>query len=126
MYERKSQRLLSRKLFYQRVLKNILLALFIFFLCMIIGVAGFCLTAKASWIDAFHNSAMLLSGMGPVLQNYPTVAVFFILCIIWRHCIHYKYWGYTCTHNASNFSSPAFGRRCNLLKLFSSLLSECC
>ena len=73
MYERKSQRLLSRKLFYQRVLKNILLALFIFFLCMIIGVAGFCLTAKASWIDAFHNSAMLLSGMVPVLQNYPTV-----------------------------------------------------
>ena len=73
MYERKSQRLLPKKLFYQRVLKNILLACFIFFLCMIIGVAGFCLTAKASWIDAFHNSALLLSGMGPVLQNYPTV-----------------------------------------------------
>lgn len=39
---------------------------------MIIGVAGFCLTANASWIDAFHNSAMLLSGMGPVLPEYPT------------------------------------------------------
>lgn len=73
MYEHKSERLLPKNLFYQRVLKNILLACFIFFLCMIIGVVGFCLTAKASWIDAFHNSAMLLSGMGPVLQNYPTV-----------------------------------------------------
>jgi hypothetical protein len=73
MYEHKSQRLLPRKLFYKRVLKNILLTCIIFFLCMIMGVTGFCLTANASWIDAFHNSAMLLSGMGPVLQDYPTV-----------------------------------------------------
>lgn len=73
MYEHKSQRLLPRKLFYQRVLKNILLALLILLIWMGIGVVGFCLTAGASWIDAFHNSAMLLSGMGPVLQDYPTV-----------------------------------------------------
>jgi ABC-type phosphate transport system permease subunit len=73
MYEHKSQRLLPLRLFYRRVLKNILLALFIFFISMIIGVVGFCLTADSSWIDAFHNSAMLLSGMGPVLQSYPTV-----------------------------------------------------
>jgi ABC-type phosphate transport system permease subunit len=73
MYEHKSQRLLPLKLFYQRVLKNILLATFILFICMVIGVVGFCVTANASWIDAFHNSAMLLSGMGPVLQDYPTV-----------------------------------------------------
>lgn len=72
MYERKSQHLLPIRQFYQRVVKNILLALFIFFICMVIGVVGFCLTAGASWIDAFHNSAMLLSGMGPVLPNYPT------------------------------------------------------
>ena len=44
----------------------------ILFISMVIGVAGFCLTAGASPIDSFHNSAMLLSGMGPVLQNYPT------------------------------------------------------
>lgn len=72
MYEHRKQRLLPLREFYQRVLKNVLLAFFILFLCMIIGVIGFCLTAKASWIDAFHNSAMLLSGMGPVLQDYPT------------------------------------------------------
>lgn len=72
MYERKSQRVLPKKLFYKRVLKNVLLATFILFISMIIGVAGFCLTADATWIDAFHNSAMLLSGMGPVLQEYPS------------------------------------------------------
>jgi ABC-type phosphate transport system permease subunit len=72
MYEHKSQRLLPIRQFYQRVLKNILLSMFIFLICMVIGVVGFCLTANVSWIDAFHNSAMLLSGMGPVLPDYPT------------------------------------------------------
>jgi hypothetical protein len=71
MYEHKSQRLLPVKLFYKRVLKNILLASTILFISLIIGVIGFCFIANASWVDAFHNSAMLLSGMGPVLQNYP-------------------------------------------------------
>ena len=72
MYEHRKQKLLTQKLFYQRVLKNVLLALGILFISITIGVAGFCLTAHASWIDAFHNSAMLLSGMGPVLQEYPS------------------------------------------------------
>jgi hypothetical protein len=39
---------------------------------LVIGTIGFSLTAQASWIDAFHNSAMLLSGMGPILPNYPS------------------------------------------------------
>lgn len=73
MYEQRTQRLLPMQLFYKRVLKNILLASVILFLSLIIGVAGFCFTAGASWIDALHNSAMLLSGMGPVLQAYPTI-----------------------------------------------------
>lgn len=71
MYEHKSQPLLPKKLFYKRVLGKILFALIILSISMLIGVVGFCITANASWIDAFHNSAMLLSGMGPVLQDYP-------------------------------------------------------
>jgi hypothetical protein len=73
MYEHRSKALLPKKLFYQRVLKNILLALLILFFSLLIGVAGFCFIGKASWIDALHNSAMLLSGMGPILQDYPTL-----------------------------------------------------
>ena len=72
MYEHKSQRLLPRKLFYKRVLKNILLAMIILCISMLIGVIGFSAIANASWIDALHNSAMLLSGMGPVLDRYPS------------------------------------------------------
>jgi hypothetical protein len=72
MYEHKTQRILPQKLFYKRILKNILLSLTILFISIIVGVIGFCVTANASWIDAFHNSAMLLSGMGPVLEKYPS------------------------------------------------------
>jgi len=74
MYERKSQRLLPTKLFYKRVLSNILIAVIILSVSLIIGVIGFCWLAGASWIDGLHNSAMLLSGMGPVLQYYPSTS----------------------------------------------------
>ncbi len=74
MYERKSQPLLPRKKFYQRVLRQVLIATIILFICLIIGIIGFSATAHVSWIDAFHNSAMLLSGMGPILPNYPSTA----------------------------------------------------
>jgi len=72
MYEHKSQRLLPVKLFYQRVLKNVFIATIILFICLVIGTVGFNLTAHASWVDSFHNASMLLSGMGPVLQEYPS------------------------------------------------------
>jgi len=72
MYEHKSQRLLPKKLFYQRVIGNILIALSILFVSLVIGVIGFWRIAHANWIDALHNSAMLLSGMGPVLDKYPS------------------------------------------------------
>jgi hypothetical protein len=72
MYEHKSQHLLPKKLFYKRVLNNILIASTILFISLIIGEIGFLVIARASWIDALHNSSMLLSGMGPVLQSYPS------------------------------------------------------
>jgi hypothetical protein len=37
-------------------------------ICLIIGVVGYHYWGGASWIDAFHNAAMILSGMGPVIE----------------------------------------------------------
>lgn len=67
MYENKEQPLASRITFYQRVLKNILLAGFIMAICLVIGVLGYHYTDNVPWIDAFHNASMILSGMGPVI-----------------------------------------------------------
>ncbi len=68
MYEHRKQRLAPMATFYQRVLKNILLASTILFICLLIGVSGYHYTANIAWLDAIHNASMILSGMGPVVE----------------------------------------------------------
>jgi hypothetical protein len=67
MYEHRKQQLAPMPVFYQRILKNILLATGILFICLIIGVLGYHYTAGIPWLDAIHNASMILSGMGPVV-----------------------------------------------------------
>ena len=56
------------KTFYQRVVKNILLASVIMLVCLGIGIVGYHYTADIPWLDALHNASMILSGMGPVVE----------------------------------------------------------
>ena len=68
MYEHRKQRLASMKIFYQRVLKNMVLAGGILFVCLLIGIVGYHYTAGIAWLDSIHNASMILSGMGPVVE----------------------------------------------------------
>jgi hypothetical protein len=68
MYEHRKQPLASKATFYQRILRNILIALFIMMICLIIGIAGYHYWGEASWIDSLHNASMILGGMGPVVE----------------------------------------------------------
>lgn len=68
MYEHRKQKLAPMAIFYQRVLKNILLAVAVLFFCLVIGVFGYHYTANIPWLDAIHNASMILSGMGPVVE----------------------------------------------------------
>ena len=68
MYEHKKQPLASIRTFYQRVIWNLLVATGILMVCLLIGIIGYHFLANALWIDALHNAAMILSGMGPVIQ----------------------------------------------------------
>ncbi len=68
MYERKRQKLAPMSIFYQRVLKNIMIAILILSLCLLIGIAGYHYTSDAGWLDSLHNASMILSGMGPVIE----------------------------------------------------------
>jgi hypothetical protein len=67
-YEHRKEPLASKATFYQRVLKNILIASIIMLVCLLIGSAGYHYWGEASWIDSLHNAAMILSGMGPVIE----------------------------------------------------------
>lgn len=67
MYEHRKQKLAPMKTFYQRVFKNILIALLIMCVCLLLGLLGYHYTADIGWLDSLHNASMILSGMGPVV-----------------------------------------------------------
>lgn len=68
MYEHRKQKLATVKTFYQRVLKQLIIALAILIVCLAIGILGYHYTANIPWLDALHNASMILSGMGPVVD----------------------------------------------------------
>lgn len=67
MYERKNQPLASRHVFFKRIRKNLLYSGLIISVSLLIGTVGYHTFSTCSWIDAFHNASMILSGMGPVI-----------------------------------------------------------
>jgi hypothetical protein len=73
LYENLSQPFLSRRKFAYRLWQHFLVALSVVGVSLLIGLLGYHLLARLSWIDSFLNAAMLLGGMGPV-GDIPTPA----------------------------------------------------
>jgi hypothetical protein len=76
MYEHKKQPLAPKEVFYSRIRKNLIYSILLLVICLAIGTYGFWLFAPAQydWYDCFHNASMLLSGMGPIIIDFPTNA----------------------------------------------------
>ena len=70
-YEKKTQPLAPRHVYYKRILRNLLWVGFILGIMLVIGTVGYhCATAPFTpWLDAFHNASMILSGMGPIISE---------------------------------------------------------
>ena len=66
MFEHRKQPLLPRPVFYARLARSSAFALVIILCSLGIGMAGYHYLETMSWLDAFVNAAMILSGMGPV------------------------------------------------------------
>jgi hypothetical protein len=66
MYERLSHQVLPRRQFFQRVVFQLLLLFFAILAALFLGVIGYRTFVGLDWIDALHNAAMILGGMGPV------------------------------------------------------------
>ena len=67
-FESKHQPLLSRRLFLKRLARNLAAAAILIGISLLAGMVGYRYLEGMSWIDAFVNAAMILSGMGPVGQ----------------------------------------------------------
>jgi hypothetical protein len=68
MYERRKDPLLPRRAFYARMARSCAVASLIIILSLALGMAGYHYLEHLSWLDAFVNASMILSGMGPVSQ----------------------------------------------------------
>ena len=66
MFEHHSKKLLSRKEFYRRLAHHAVLGITVLLGSLGLGMIGYHAFEKLSWVDAFLNAAMILSGMGPV------------------------------------------------------------
>lgn len=65
-YETRSEPLLSRAAFLGRVATSCIAAIALIGISLYCGMCGYRYFEGMSWVDAFVNAAMILSGMGPV------------------------------------------------------------
>lgn len=70
-YERKTDPLAPRHVYYKRILRNLVYVFIIITAMLVIGTIGyrFATVTPTGWLDAFHNASMILSGMGPVITG---------------------------------------------------------
>jgi len=66
MFEHRSKPLLPRGAFYRRLAQCAAIALLVIAGALGVGMAGYRAFEPMTWVDAFVNAAMILSGMGPV------------------------------------------------------------
>jgi hypothetical protein len=77
MFEHRRQPLLPRRVFYGRLARSTGLGTLIILLSLAIGMAGYHFLEKMSWLDAYANAAMILSGMGPLGPMQTNAGKFF-------------------------------------------------
>ena len=102
MFEHRSKPLLPSRAFYWRLARSVGIGLLVVAFTLGIGMVGYRTFEQMSWVDAFVNAAMILSGMGPVatLQTdggkifagcyalFSGLAFFAILGIIFAPAVH--------------------------------------
>ncbi len=66
MFEKASEPLLAKKLFYKRLRTNLYYAAAILLVSLAIGIMGYHILGGLNYVDSFLNASMILGGMGPV------------------------------------------------------------
>jgi len=80
MFEHRRQTLLPRRLFYARLRRSAAIGFGIILSSLSIGIAGYHFLENLSWLDAFLNASMILSGMGPVAPIQTNAGKLFASC----------------------------------------------
>ena len=70
----------TRTFYYKRIARGAALCLLITVFVLGVGMVGYHLFESMSWVDAFVNAAMILSGMGPLSPLYTVGGKIFAGC----------------------------------------------
>lgn len=76
-FEHSKQPLLPKRTFIRRLAWHGGFAFFFLFFSLAIGMGGYHFLAQQSWMDAFLNASMILTGMGPVNEMATPMAKLF-------------------------------------------------
>jgi hypothetical protein len=79
-FEHFSQPLLSRENYLRRIMRHGGFAVGFIVACLLVGMAGYHALTGMSWVDAFLNASMILTGMGPISQMASAAAKIFSGC----------------------------------------------
>lgn len=66
MFEKSNHQLASKKTYYHRLIRSLIITICFLTFSLFIGVLGYHYLAELAWIDALVNASMILGGMGPV------------------------------------------------------------
>lgn len=66
MFESKNQKVVPHHQFLKRLLRNLAIGVALSALSLFVGMLGYKHYEHMSWVDAYVNAAMILSGMGPM------------------------------------------------------------
>ena len=80
MFEPRRARLLPRRRYYHRLGRGAAIGATIIAMSLVVGMAGYHVFENMSWLDAFVNASMILSGMGPVGELHTNAGKFFAGC----------------------------------------------
>jgi len=76
-FEQKKEQLASISRFFIRMIRFSLFALGLLSFSVLIGIMGYRYLGNISWIDSFHMTCMILTGMGPVIEMKTATAKIF-------------------------------------------------
>jgi hypothetical protein len=77
MFEHHSEPIATRAIFLRRLGTSGAIGFAVIVVSLLVGMVGFRLSEKLSWVDAFLNAAMLLGGQGPVEHQRNTIGKLF-------------------------------------------------
>jgi hypothetical protein len=77
-FESRNSPITSRQKYHRRILWYAVYGILFILFSLFIGAIGYRIILNVSWVDAFYNASMILTGMGPAIELQQENAKIFV------------------------------------------------